>query len=63
MKLIHVKDIGSNFYPMYSVEWLPDGDPHNCWNQYGLTPSKWSARLLNFELMLRRKNNRRVRVL
>lgn len=65
MKFIHVKDIGSNFYPMYSVEWLPKNSQHNCWNQHGLTSHKKVARLLAFEVWLRGRgrNHRRVRVL
>lgn len=70
MKLIHVKDIGTNFCPMYSVEWVEkkwdyigSGAPQ-AWNQHGLTPHKKVARLLYFELWLRGRGrtHRRVRV-
>ena len=28
---------------MYNIEWIPDHDPHNCWNQYALVDSRWQA--------------------
>jgi hypothetical protein len=48
---------------MWSVEWIPKSDPHNCWNQYVLTRYKWSARLQQFDARfnLGNRNNYRIR--
>jgi hypothetical protein len=37
---------------MWSVEWISESDPFNCWNQYRLTRWKWTARLHKFELRM-----------
>ena len=68
MNLIHEVDPSVNYYPMYSVEYKPKVNPTpsmpEVWAQHTLTPSKWSARLALFELLLRGGSiNRRVRVL
>lgn len=44
----------------YSVEWIPNTDPYNCWNQHGLTKSRLLARLYLFEAKMKhgRKANR-----
>lgn len=37
---------------MYSVEYIPENDKHDCWNQHALT-TRWTAGMLAlFELRM-----------
>lgn len=38
--------------PMYSVEYLPKSDIHNCWNQHALIDTKLAAIFARWELRL-----------
>lgn len=69
MKLIHVVDPAVNYYPMYSIEYLPRKNPHptcpDTWAQFTLTDNFWLAQFYAFENWLRhsKHNHTRVRVL